>query len=72
MNWLFKLFKRKPRYIYGRVEREDGAYRSNVRMDTRSGRVQFILWRAGEQGHSEDYWHDMGSGWERYFIKEAA
>lgn len=28
-----------------------------------NGNVQFVLWSAGEQGHKEDYWHDMNSFW---------
>lgn len=32
-----------------------------------SGRVEFVLWKAGEQGHTEDYWHLMGIGWENHF-----
>lgn len=59
----------KPRYIYGRVFRPDDDYsREPVRLDTHTGRVQFVLWKAGEQGHTEDYWHDMGPGWEAFFI----
>lgn len=69
MNWIVRLFERKPRYIYGRIERPDGYERENVRLDTQTGRAQFVLWKAGEQGHSEDYWHNMGAGWEIYFIK---
>lgn len=68
------LFRRKPRYVYGRVFRPaDGHAREPVRLDTTTGRVQFILWPAGQQGHAEDYWHDMGPGWEEFFVpgKEA-
>jgi len=68
MNWLRKLFKRPPRYVYGRVERPDGHKTNPVRLDLNTGRVQFILWPAGQQGHSVDYWHDMGYGWENWFI----
>lgn len=25
--------------------------------------VQFVLWKAGEQGHKEDYWHNFDSSW---------
>lgn len=28
-----------------------------------SGEVQFVLWKAGEQGHTEDYWHAFNSDW---------
>lgn len=68
MNWFSRLFARKPRYTYGRIERPDGVNKENVRLDTQSGRVQFVLWKAGEQGHSKDFWCDMGDGWESYFM----
>ena len=71
MNWLRRIFQRKPRYVYGRVFRpDDGHARKGVRLDTETGRVQFVLWKAGEQGHTEDYWHDMGYGWELFFIPD--
>jgi hypothetical protein len=25
--------------------------------------VQMKLWKAGEQGHKEDYWHNFDSSW---------
>ncbi len=71
MNWLRKLFglKEKPRYVYGRILRlEDGHAVDNVRLDTKTGRVQFVLWPAGHQQHAVDYWHDTGAGWELHFI----
>ena len=34
--------------------------------------VQFVLWRAGEQGHTEDYWHDMNEFWWEFFVKDEA
>jgi hypothetical protein len=30
--------------------------------------VQFILWKAGEQGHIEDYWHNFDRSWWSQFI----
>ncbi|MFZ5698757.1 MAG: hypothetical protein ACOY9J_08615 [Pseudomonadota bacterium] len=70
---LWALFRRKPRYIYGRVFRPaDGHTRDNVRLNTKTGRLEFVLWRAGEQGHAEDYWHNMGDGWEEFFIPNDA
>lgn len=65
------LFRRRPRYINGRIFRqEDGYALENVRLNTRTGRVEFVLWRAGQQGHTEDYWHEMGCGWELHFIAQ--
>lgn len=39
-----------------------------ARRHRRSGLVEFVLWKAGEQGHEEDYWHRAGDGHE--FIPE--
>ncbi len=62
--------EKKPRYVMGRVVAPWAPPRENIRLDTETGRVQFVLWRVGEQGHSQDYWHNMGEGWEEYFIGE--
>jgi hypothetical protein len=60
--------KHKKQYVYGRVFRpEDGYYRENVRLNRQTKRVEFVLWKAGEQGHAADCWHEMGYGWEDYF-----
>lgn len=59
---------RRPQYVYGRVYRpDDGFSKENVRLNRRTGRCEFLLWRAGEQGHKQDYWCPMGLGWDRYF-----
>jgi hypothetical protein len=29
----------------------------------KSGAVQFVIWKAGEHGHTEDYWVDFNSYW---------
>lgn len=31
------------------------------------GNVQFILWKAGEQGYKEDYWHNYDKSWWELF-----
>ena len=61
------LKKKSKRYIYGIVKRPDGTERNPARLDTKTGRVQFILWKAGEQNHKEDFWYNMGYGWENHF-----
>lgn len=33
------------------------------------GNVQFILWKAGEQGHKKDYWHNFDPSWWVQFKK---
>ena len=32
-----------------------------------TGGCQFVLRKAGEQGHTEDYWHRFGDGHEKHF-----
>ena len=50
---------------YGTVKMDEFGNETIVR---RKGRkIQFVLWKAGEQGHKEDYWHDMGPGWLEKF-----
>lgn len=50
-------FKKKPVWEYGTC-RDRKARRHN-----KNGNVQFVLWKAGEQGHKEDWWHDFDSFW---------
>lgn len=58
------LFKRKPLYEYGHV--------SDIpaRRNRKTGEVQFVLWKAGEQGHQQDFWHKFGDGWEKRFVPD--
>jgi hypothetical protein len=71
---LLKVFPSKgPRYTYGRIARppaypSDRPYsKEQVRLDNSTGRVEFIIWEAGEQGHTEVYWQSMGEGWVKFF-----
>ena len=52
----------KPLYEFGTVSNGTPARRNRL-----TGEVQFVLWKAGEQGHAEDYWHEFGDGWETTF-----
>lgn len=47
------MLKRKS-YTYGVC----GPNRVKARRNNR-GVVEFILWRAGQQGHKEDFWYPM-------------
>lgn len=31
--------------------------------------VQFVLWKAGEQGHKRDFWHNFDTSWYELFKK---
>jgi len=41
--------------------------KSIARRHKTNGEVQFVLWKAGEQGHTEDYWHPFGYGHAEFF-----
>jgi len=56
------MFKRRPEWEYGMI---DGR---RSRRNTKTGVCQFILWRAGQQGHMGDQWHDYGAGHSEKFI----
>ena len=47
-----------PEYEYGVFR-----YGQRARRDKSSGAVQFVLFKAGEQGHIEDCWYDSDSSW---------
>ena len=37
-----------------------------------NGNVQMMLWKAGERGHKEDYWHNFDpSWWSRFYTIDA-
>lgn len=51
------LFKRRGPWEYG-ICREVPSRRHR-----KTGEVQFVLWKAGEQGHETDYWHPFDAYW---------
>lgn len=57
-------FKKKDNWIYGHV----CGRTTPARKHRKKGNVQFILWKAGQQGHTEDYWHDYDSSWWALFV----
>lgn len=59
---LLSLFKRKPEWEFGTCNGMP------ARRSSRKKNVQFVLWKAGEQGHKEDYWHDFNSSWWGFFV----
>ena len=38
-----------------------------ARRHRKTGDVQFVLWEAGQQGHTEDYWINFSSFWYHTF-----
>lgn len=59
-NWWQKK-KSVPVWVYGVCNGR------KARRDKKSGRVQFIMWKAGEQGHKKDCWLDFDSTWWSQF-----
>ena len=64
MNFIKNLFKKKPIWVYGYCKK------SKARKHRIKGNVQFIMWKAGEQGHVEDFWLDMNDWWWPCFTVE--
>lgn len=65
---MLNLFKRKrnvPTYEYGYIRSG-----TRVRRNVKTGVVEFVLWKAGEMGHTEDCWHTVGAGWAQTFVRE--
>lgn len=58
MSLFDRLFRRKPEYVYGTA----GAHQRPARKH-KSGRVEFVMWEAGEQGHNQDYWIAFHEHW---------
>lgn len=63
------LFKRWYYRITGKSVWEYGKLNNGVkaRRNKLTGKVQLLLWKAGEQGHTEDCYHKVGHGWENTF-----
>lgn len=58
MRLLSRLFRRRPEYVYGTA----GAHQRTARKH-KSGRVEFVMWKAGEHGHVRDYWIAFNEYW---------
>lgn len=41
---------------------------TTARRHIRNKNVQFLLWKPGEQGHPEGYWHDYDPSWWPLFV----
>lgn len=57
--WPFTRKTKSPQYIYGTC----GKHGMRARKHTKTGAVQFCMWKAGEQGHTQDYWIDFNPYW---------
>jgi hypothetical protein len=59
MSLISRIFGKRDEWEYGTA----GNNSRPARRHKKRGNVQFVLWKAGEQGHAEDYWHDFDSSW---------
>jgi hypothetical protein len=57
-------FEKQSEWIYGTCKGRP------ARKHRKKGNVQFVLWKAGEHGHKEDFWHDFHRDWWERFEKE--
>lgn len=57
-------FKSKELYEYGTCKNRI------ARRNLSTGDVQFVLWKAGEQGHKVDFWISFGFGHSYDFIPD--
>lgn len=54
-------------YTYGRC------LDSPARRNRLTGTVEFVLWKAGEQGHDRDFWYPMcADHWSRFVPSDHA
>jgi hypothetical protein len=63
LRWIFWFMvlpfnNQNPIWIYGSCGKQECVRKHRI-----YGNVQFVLWKAGEQGHEQDHWHDMDSSW---------
>jgi hypothetical protein len=69
MKYLIQLFNfffsnNNDPWQYGTVD----GYKA--RRHRKNKNVQFILWKAGQEGHQEDFWHDFDESWWVKFIPD--
>ena len=50
-------------FQYGLIEGRMGPWGTPYRRNRFTRHVQFIMWRAGEQGHTRDFWIDTDPYW---------
>lgn len=64
MIWIWTLVNKTSAtitWIYGTCNN------IQARKNRIKGNVQFVLWKAGEQGHLEHFWHDFDHSWWKDF-----
>ena len=65
-----KKFFHNYKYTYGKtINPKTGVvHGEHRRINHVTGKLEMLLWKAGEQGHTEDVWCKCGSGWISWFV----
>jgi hypothetical protein len=69
---LYRLVRLACRWAHRREWEYGMCHGRRARRNRKSGAVQFVLWKGGEQGHRFDYWHDFDSSWWPLFLPNAS
>lgn len=64
-----KRFFHNREFIYGWVY-VDEKKKTRCRLNKKNKKLEFVLWRARQQGHNKNYWHEMGDGWATKFKRD--
>lgn len=68
-SWGISMINDRPEtYIYGTCLHSETNSRFRARK-TKSGDIEFVMWKAGEQGHTEDYWLKIDDRFKKTFIR---
>jgi hypothetical protein len=55
------------KFVHQRIWEYGTCRDAPARRSKHDGRVQFILWQAGQTGHTEEYWYEFHSSWWHKF-----
>lgn len=61
-----KFLRKEKQWLYGTA----GPDKRRARKSVEHGNVQFVMWKAGEQGHKEDWWIDFHPYWWPSFVED--
>ena len=73
---MFDIIRNEVKFYIAGVMRRYDLYeygvcnRLRARRNRITGDVQFVLWKAGQQGHKKDLWINFDKSWYEQFRKE--
>lgn len=59
--------RKEAQWEYGVVSSERLSSVKSARRHRKNGNVQFILYKAGQEGYSSDFWVDFDKYWWKFF-----